>query len=65
LPELTDTRDDEILGIATIFDNAIGFNDFRGMVQQIVLTPSALDAVNIFSRNLGDSRGHGSHPSVF
>lgn len=63
--ELTDTRDDATLGPATIFDNAIGFNDFRGMVRQIVLTPSTLDAVNIFSRNLGDSRGHGSHPSVF
>ncbi|MGH9203796.1 MAG: hypothetical protein ACRD2A_21425, partial [Vicinamibacterales bacterium] len=63
--ELTDTRDDALLGPATIFGNAIGFNDFRGTVNQIVLTPTNLDGVNTFSRNLGDSRGHGSHPSVF
>jgi hypothetical protein len=63
--ELTDTRDDPLLGPTTIFGNAIGFNDFRGTLNQIVLTPSNLDVVNTISRNLGDSRGHGSHPSVF
>lgn len=63
--ELTDTRNDATLGPLTIFDNVIGFNDFRGTVNQIVLTPSNLDQVNAFSRNLGDSRGQGLHPSVF
>lgn len=62
--ELTDTRDDESLD-PIIFDNSIGFNDFRGTALQIVLTPENLDTINNISRNLGDSRGHGSHPSVF
>ncbi|MBI4525036.1 MAG: hypothetical protein HY695_14630 [Deltaproteobacteria bacterium] len=62
--ELTDTR-----GVAApspvIFDNAIGFNDLRGTALQIDLTPDGLDAVNDISRNLGENRGHGLHPSVF
>jgi hypothetical protein len=66
--ELTDTR-----GIANtcgtaagvMFDNAIGYNDFRGTANQIALTPADLDACNVLSRNLGANRGHGAHPSVF
>jgi hypothetical protein len=63
--ELTDTRDDETLGPLTIFDNSIGFNDFRGTTIQIALTPINLDEYNDISRNLGDNRGQGLHPSVF
>ena len=63
--ELTDTRDDEVLGPLTIFDNAIGFNDFRGTALQIVLTPTTLEDYNEISRNKGDNRGRGSHPSLF
>jgi hypothetical protein len=63
--ELTDTRDDETLGPLTIFDNSIGFNDFRGTTIQIALTPSNLIDYNDISRNLGENRGQGLHPSVF
>jgi len=62
--ELTDVRDDPDLE-PVIFDNAIGFNDFRGTELQIVLTPQELADDNDISRNLGDNRGHGVHPSVF
>jgi hypothetical protein len=62
--EMTDTRDDESLGPA-LYDNAIGFNDFRGTTIQIELTPDNLDAFNDISRNLGDNRGHGLHPLIF
>jgi len=62
--ELTDTRDDPNLD-PVIFENAIGFNDFRGTELQIVLTPEELSDYNVISRNLGDNRGHGAHPSVF
>lgn len=62
--ELTDSRGDENLD-PVIFNNAIGFNDFRGTELQIFLTPENLDDVNDISRNLGDNRGHGLHPSVF
>ena len=48
-----------------IFDNAIGFNDLRGTDWQIELTPYTLGAVNDISRNLGENRGKGLHPSVF
>ncbi len=61
--ELTDTRNDPLL--MDVFDNVIGFNDLRGTVIQIALTPEELDTVNKISRNLGDNRGHGLHPSVF
>jgi hypothetical protein len=61
--EMTDTRDDA--NLIVIFDNAIGFNDFRGTVLQIVLTPNELEDENDISRNLGDNRGHGLHPSLF
>jgi len=64
--EMTDTRDDpEAEPYPVIFDNAIGFNDFRGTVLQISLTPDDLENHNDISRNLGDNRGHGLHPSVF
>jgi len=43
----------------------IGFNDFRGTALQITLTPEELDNHNDISRNLGDNRGHGLHPSLF
>ena len=62
--EMTDTRDDGTLP-PVIFSNAIGFNDFRGTALQIVLTPANLDVSNSISRNFGDNRGHGLHPSVF
>ena len=53
-------------GDIVIMDNAIGFNDLRGTESQIVLSPSSLDnPVNDISRNLGENRGHGLHPSVF
>jgi len=49
-----------------IKDNAIGFNDFRGTERQIVLSPTVLDnPMNAISRNLGNNRGHGLHPSAF
>lgn len=61
--ELTDTRDDPALP-PVLFDNAIGFNDFRGTAIQIALTPEELAASNTLSRNLGGNRGHGAHPSL-
>ena len=61
--ELTDTR--ETYPFPVLFDNAIGFNDFRGTALQIALTPEELADYNEISRNLGDNRGHGLHPSVF
>jgi hypothetical protein len=62
--ELTDTRDNAELP-PVVLENAIGFNDLRGTVLQIALTPESLDEENDISRNLGDNRGHGLHPSVF
>jgi hypothetical protein len=61
--ELTDTRDDATLDV--VFGNAIGFNDLRGTESQLLLTPEALDTVNDISRNPGDNRGQGLHPSLF
>ena len=64
--ELTDSRDDPAADpYPVIFDNAIGFNDFRGTGIQIALTPEELEDCNEISRNLGDKRGQGVHPSVF
>jgi hypothetical protein len=64
--ELTDTRDDiDADPYPVIFDNAIGFNDFRGTKIQIALTPEELEEYNDISRNLGDNRGHGLHPGAF
>lgn len=63
--ELTDTRDDNNL-TGVIYANAIGFNDLRDTQTQIALTPTNLDnPTNAISRNLGENRGHGLHPSVF
>lgn len=47
-----------------VYDNAIGFNDLRGTVLQLDITPG-LEDYNKISRNLGDNRGHGLHPSAF
>lgn len=58
--ELTDTGDNDV-----VFDNAIGFNDFRGSDNGLALTPLSLEDENVISRNLGDNRGHGQHPSMF
>jgi len=64
--ELTDTRNDVNADpYPVVLDNAIGFNDFRGTVDQILLTPVDLENHNTISRNLGENRGHGLHPSVF
>jgi hypothetical protein len=64
--ELTDSRGDpDAIPFPVIFDNAIGFNDFRGTALQIALTPEELAYYNDISRNLGDNRGHGLHPSLF
>ncbi len=64
--ELTDTRDDDELD-PVVFDNAVGFNDLRGTVNAIALTPESLADINTISRNLGtdENRGHGQHPSLF
>jgi hypothetical protein len=62
--ELTDTRNDSSL-TAVILNNAIGFNDFRGTLLQVAVTPTSLDTANTISRNLGENRGHGLHPSLF
>jgi len=64
--ELTDTRDDvNAVPYPVVSDNAIGFNDFRDSANQIALTPLELELCNDISRNLGDNRGHGMHPSAF
>ena len=63
--ELTDSRDNpDAPGFPAIYDNVIAFNDFRGTVQQIAVTPPELADYNIFSRNLGENRGHGMRPSL-
>jgi hypothetical protein len=59
--EMTDTR--HVLGV--IYENAVGFNDFRGTASQIDLSPLELASVNRLSRNLGENRGHGLHPGAF
>jgi len=64
--EMTDTRDDiNAIPYPVIHDNSVGFNDFRGTAVQIDLTPANLDKYNDISRNLGENRGQGLHPSVF
>ena len=59
--ELTDTRPDT----GVVKGNSIGFNDFRGTVSQILVSPPELEDDNEIDRNLGDNRGHGLHPSTF
>lgn len=61
--ELTDTRDDPLNTV--IHDNLIGFNDWRGTAQQVDFTPDELEVCNQYSRNFGENRGHGLHPTVF
>jgi hypothetical protein len=64
---MTDSRtlpDNEI-----IHDNVIGFNDFKGTVQQIVLSPEDLGESNHIARNNGEKRGKHrkkkAHPSKY
>jgi len=54
-------------GAETLFitNNAIGFNDLRGTETQLAFTPTSVEGENKVSRNLGDNRGHGLHPSLF
>lgn len=64
--ELTDTRNNVNADpYPVVFENAIGFNDLRGTVLQLAFTPLDLENHNNISRNLGDNRGHGLHPSLF
>ena len=50
-----------------IYGNLILFNDLRGSANTIALNPTALEASNTISRNLGHvpNRGHGLTPAVF
>jgi hypothetical protein len=63
--EMTDTRGDSSIIPPVIYNNSVGFNDFRGTAVQVDLTPDNLDEFNFISRNLGENRGHGLHPSAF
>jgi hypothetical protein len=45
--------------------SAIGFNDWRGTATQMAFSPAELEDCYDVSRNLGDNRGHGLHPSLF
>lgn len=66
--ELTDTQSplpDPYCDDPVIFDNSIGFNNWRGTEIQMALTPPELEDCNWISRNLGDNRGHGLHPKLF
>ncbi|MFC2088939.1 hypothetical protein ACFLSX_04995 [Calditrichota bacterium] len=64
--ELTDSRDDKnATPYPVIYDNYIGFNDWRGTVLQMAFIPEELEELNSVSRNLGDNRGHGLHPKMF
>lgn len=62
--ELSEAEDPDPL-THVIHGNAVGFNDLRGTELQIALTPADADTVNDISRNLGENRGHGLHPSAF
>ena len=62
--ELTEGGDPAPAG-PFVYDNKIGFNDMRGTTLQLALTPASLEDVNDISRNLGENRGHGLHPSIF
>lgn len=63
--ELSEAADPDP-SVHVIHDNAVGFNDLRGTALQLALTPVALDnPTNDLSRNLGENRGHGMHPSAF
>jgi hypothetical protein len=53
-------------GGIVVSDNAVGFNDLRGTASQLLFSHAGLDdPTNKISRNLGENRGHGQHPSVF
>jgi len=61
--ELTESENP---GGIVITGNAVGFNDLRGTASQLLFSPATLDdPINEISRNLGENRGHGQHPSVF
>jgi hypothetical protein len=62
--ELSEASDTDPL-THVIHGNGVGFNDLRGTEVQLALTPGDLDTVNDISRNLGENRGHGLHPSAF
>ena len=59
--ELTDLLLDEG-GALTVYDNRIGFNDFRKSSIEIALNPPEVGDYNVISRNLGKNRGQGLHP---
>jgi len=64
--ELTDTRNNvNAVPYPVLYDNSIGFNDFRGTTLQVALTPEDLENYNNISQNLGNNRGHGMHPGLF
>ena len=48
---------------ATVIDNTIGFNDFRGSTIEMYFYPEAAEDNNTISRNLGENRGHGLTPA--
>lgn len=58
--ELTDTRN---IDASVVFANQIGFNDFRGSTTEQAYSEGLLDG-NVVSRNFGNNRGHGLHPSM-
>ena len=63
--ELTEASDPDP-SLHVIHGNGIGFNDLRGTVTQLAMTPPELDnPINAVSRNLGENRGHGLHPAAF
>ncbi len=55
--EMSDTRDLPDAP-AVIHDNVVKFNDFRGTVLQIDLTPDNLGQFNTIAGNFGEKRGH-------
>jgi hypothetical protein len=57
--EMTDSRDDAQFHV--IYNNQVTFNDFRGTVTQIDLTPDNLGDYNTISRNFGENRGKAHH----
>jgi len=61
--ELTDSRDgNEQEACAVIYDNAVGFNDWRGTTNTEMLTPGDLANCNFISRNIfSRTSGRGGH----
>lgn len=65
--EMTDTQDtlpDPYCDDPVLFDNSVGFNDWRGTEMQMSLNPEELADCNWISRNLGNNRGQGLHPRL-